>query len=157
MKLDDYLIDQSGYDWSSLLQDLGSLLPRDFTLWMVNRFGELFIIPKDGSVHMVDVGGGKIERIANDREDFAERIDVADNANQWLMIPLVDECFSAGLVLRHGQCYSFKQPPLLGGDYTIDNVEVSDLAIHYSILGQIYEQTKDLPDGTSVNVKLGDE
>lgn len=53
------------YDWGSLLQDLGSLLPRDCTLWMVNRFGDLFIIPNDGSVQMVDVGGGTIERITS--------------------------------------------------------------------------------------------
>jgi hypothetical protein len=40
-ELHEYLIDQSGKDWSASLKGWGSVLPASCTLWLVNRFGDL--------------------------------------------------------------------------------------------------------------------
>lgn len=120
MDIDDYLIDQVGKDWTALLRDWMPPLPSSFTLWLVNRFGDAFVVA-NGS---------------------------ADN---WLMIPLVDECRSAGMQLGPNQCFGFKIPPVLGGKYQLSNIEPTDLTVHYSFLAEIYKQTKDLPDGTPIN------
>jgi hypothetical protein len=150
MDVHDYLIDQSGKDWPELLSGWSDALPPSFTLWLVNRFGDVFTIFEDGSVHMLDVGIGAVERIADNRDHFADQIDVGDNANNWLMIPLVDQCVAAGLTLADNQCYGYKIPPLLGGQYSVENVEPTDLSVHYSLLADIFRQTKDLPDGTRI-------
>ena len=81
---------------------------------------------------MLDVGAGAVERIAENRDHFADRIDVGDNANNWLMIPLVDQCVAAGLTLTENQCYGFKIPPILGGQYSVENFEPTDLSVPYS-------------------------
>lgn len=88
MDVHDYLIDQSGKDWSELLSDWSGVLPSSFTVWLVNRFGDVFIVFEDGSVHMLDVGIGAIKRVADDRDHFATLLDTGDNANNWFMIPL---------------------------------------------------------------------
>jgi Domain of unknown function (DUF1851) len=44
------------------------------------------------------------------------------------MIPLVDQLLAAGVTLKKGECYSFKQPPVLGGDYTVENTCVLPIA-----------------------------
>jgi hypothetical protein len=150
MDVHDYLIDQSGKDWSELLSGWSDILPPSFTLWLVNRFGDVFAVFEDGSIHMLDVSIGAVKRIAEDRDHFADQIDVADNANNWLMIPLVDQCVAAGLTLAHNQCYGYKIPPLLGGQYSVENFELTDLSVHYSLLADIFTQTKDLPDGTRI-------
>jgi hypothetical protein len=75
-----------------------------------------------------------------------------ENANDWLMIPLTDACVAAGLTLGTNQCYSFKNPPILGGEYAVDNIWPADLAVHYSFQADICRQAKDLPDGTKVEV-----
>ena len=105
----------------------------------------------DDTVHMLDVGGATLEQVADDRDHFATIIDEGENANNWLMIPLVDKCVAAGLHLSSGQIYSYKTPPILGGDYTVDNAEICDLEVHFSVLGQIQNKIKDLPDGTKVD------
>ena len=66
------------------------------------------------------------------------------------MIPLVDACREAGMTLSAGQCYSYKVPPVLGGPYQVSNVEPTDIAVHYSVLADIYRQTKNLSNGTRV-------
>ena len=154
MNLHDYIIDHRQVDWSTVLRGWAWLLPPTLTVWIMNRFGDLFIVPGDGAVHMLDVGGGTFQKVAESRDDFANKLDEGDNANQWLMIPLIDRLVSSGLTLREGQCYSYKQPPVLGGGYTVENTCVLPIAEHYSAYGSIHEQIKDLPDGAHVVIKV---
>jgi len=152
MSIRDYLIERSGKDWKNLLADWAEVLPREFTVWLVNRFGDLFIVLEDGSVHMLDVGKGTLRRMADDRDKFCDELDRDDNAADWLMTGFVDQCVAAGLVLGPNQCDGYKLPPLFGGEYTIANVFPIDLREHYSVLGDMHRQTKDLPDGTRVKL-----
>ena len=152
MDINDYLIDQAGKDWADLLSGWSEALPPSFTLWLVNRFGDIFFVSDDGAVHLLDVGRCVVERLAESRDDFIAQIDLADNADGWLMIPLVDQCVSEGLVLSTSQCYGYKVPPILGGEYNTQNFEPTDLSVHYSFLGDIFAQTKDLPDGTAIRI-----
>src|ERR671914_503127 len=114
MFLHDYIIDHRNLDWPFLLREWTWLVPSTFTVWIMNRFGDLFMVLDDGTVQMLDVGGGTLEKVARSRDDFADKLDEGDNANQWLMIPLIDRLVARGLMLRDGQCYSYKQPPVLG-------------------------------------------
>jgi hypothetical protein len=53
VNINDYLITQTGKNWPDLLSGWREALPENFTLWMVNRFGDLFTVHEDGSVHML--------------------------------------------------------------------------------------------------------
>lgn len=152
MNLNDYLLATPGIDWSNVLRDWAPPLPGSFTVWFVNRLGDVFVVLEDGSVHMLDVGAGRLTRCAASRDDFATLIDVGDNADQWLAIALVDRCRAAGMSLAANQCYGFKVPPMLGGGYDVDNLEPTDLHVHYGLLADIHRQTKDVPDGTPIRV-----
>lgn len=141
MDINDYLLDRGESDWTALLADWHWILPTRFTLWLVNRYGDLFLIlPDDGSICMLDVGAGTLRRIARDREHFDALLREGNNASEWLMIPLVNDCVAAGLILPPGHCYGFKQAPALGGEYLPENTEVVDLYTHYSTLGQLHAQ-----------------
>lgn len=150
MDLNDYLIPQAGKDWKALLSGWLEILPRSFTLWMVNRFGDLFVVLDDDSVLMLDVGIGRLKRLANSRGHFTALMDVGDNANNWLMIPLVKACVASGMILGPNQCYGYDIPPILSGRYEVGNVSPTDLAVHYAFLADIYRQTRNLPEGTPV-------
>lgn len=155
MDINDYLIDQRGKNWPEMLSGWVGTIPESFTLWLVNRFGDAFLVLDDGSVHLLDVGAGSFTRLADSRQHFAELLDTGENANSWLMIPLVDECARSLPALRENQCYGFKVPPMLGGGHSLENVEPLDLAIHYSLLAQIHKRTKELADKTPIRgVKL---
>src|SRR5688500_12913200 len=115
MSLSDYLIDQHGHDWGAILAEWVWLLPFDLTIWMVNRFGDLIFVPEDGTVQFLDIGAGSLMQLANSREDFFTQVALADNADNWLLISLTDECVAAGLTLGPGQCYTFKVAPVFDG------------------------------------------
>lgn len=154
MKLTDYLLDFGGYDWAELLRPWSSLLPSEVTLWMMNRFGDLFVVLSDGSIHMLSVVEDRFERLANDRDDFARRIDEDNNADDWLMIPLVDELVAAGKLLEPGQCYSCGMPPFLGGEFRVGNVIVLPIEYHFGAYGSFHEQLAGVPEGTTIVLKV---
>lgn len=156
MNLSDYILDHSQIDWSKLLRDWLWLVPNSLTVWIMNRFGDLFITLDDGTIHMLCVGGGTFTKIAESRDDFAEKIDIGDNANQWLMIPLVDKMVAAGVLLPEGTCYGYRIPPVLGGDYSVENSAVFSIPEHFSVHASIHLQVKDLPNGTKVVLKVTD-
>lgn len=153
MLIHNYIIDHTDLDWHALLHEWTWLIPPAFTVWIMNRFGDLFIVLEDGSIHMLDVGGGTLRKVAENRADFATRIDDTDNANEWLMIPLIDRLVSQGVTLAGGRCYSYKVPPVLGGTYTVENVSMLPIVEHYGAYGSIHRQIMNLPDGAEVILK----
>jgi hypothetical protein len=146
----DYLIDQNGIDWPKALATWSWLVPPEFTLWLVNRFADLFIVLPNNTVHMLDVGVGTLTKVADSRDEFATKIDEDNTMNQWLMVPLVDRLVAAGVVLHPGQCYGFKVPLVLGGDYTVENIASMTLLDYLGAYGSIHEQLRDVPEGTQV-------
>jgi hypothetical protein len=79
---------------------------------------------------------------------------VGDNANIWLMIPLIDQLNATGLQLNEGRCHSFLTPPILGGEYSVKNTVTLPITEHYGVYASIHDQIKDLPDGTRVIIKV---
>jgi len=98
MDVMDYLIDTEDKDWEELLSAWRFLLPKTFNVWLVNRVGDVFAVFEDGSVHMLDVGRGTLERVADNCDQFVTRIDQDDHANTWMMVSLVNACVKAGRI-----------------------------------------------------------
>jgi hypothetical protein len=151
--IDDYLINQAGIDWSAVLSTWHWLVPKEFTIWFVNRIGDLFLVLDDGTVHMLDVGGGTLQKVADSRDDFKAKIDEGENANEWLAIPLIIRLVAAGVTLKPKECYAFKQLPILGGDYIVENFAPMAIADYLGAYGSIHEQLQCVPDGTKVVLK----
>ena len=153
MNIHDYLIDQTGLDWQSLLEEWHWLLPPQFRVWLLTRTGDLFIAVPDGSIQMLDVGAGKLQQVSKSRDEFCTKIDAADVANDWLMIPIVDQLVASGVLLNPGQCYSFRQLPTLGGTYKAENRMVFPIPEHFGGWGSVQRQISNLPDGSEVVIK----
>jgi len=154
MNINDYLIDHLTFDWATTLADWKWLLSTEFSVWLMNKYGDLFLIADDGAILFFDVSNGTLERVADNRDDFSRKLDEDDNANVWLMILLIDQLTAAGTGLDEGRCYSFLTPPVLGGEYTVKNTVTLPITEHYGVYAAIHEQIKDLPDGAQVVIKV---
>jgi hypothetical protein len=150
----DHQIDHQKFNWATLLADWHWLLPTEFSVWLMNKFGDLVLIADDETIIFFDVGNGTLEQVADNRDDFCQKVDADDNANVWLMISLIDQLAATGLHLDEGRCYSFLIPPILGGAYSVQNTVTLPIPEHYGVYASIHEQIKDTPDGTPVVLKI---
>lgn len=117
---------------------------------MVNRFGDLFIRLDDSTIHHLDIGAGTLRRVAATCDEFCAICDDPEQANFFLMVPLVDELVAAGCALGPGECYSYRLAPAFEGTFTPENVVVRRIADHYNIFGPQHLLTKNIPDGTPI-------
>lgn len=144
-------------DWQWLLGSRRWLIGRRRRLpILVCALGDAFVQDvDDGSVHLLDTGAGVLERVADSAEAFRGLLRQPDFVASNFRSSAAAELRDGGRVLAPGQVWGFIHPPALGGTYRVDNYEPTDMVVHFSIQGQIHQQIKDLPPGTSISsIKL---
>lgn len=154
MDINDYIISQDGLKLPEMITDWHWMLPSSFEIWIINRFGDLILALDDGKISLLDTGAGRLDPLADSKDHFADLADDPKKFAEWFLVDAVDEMVDAGHTLEHRQCYSYQLPPGLGGAYSIENYMVTDLHVHLSVHGQIFEKTKDIPDGTPIKFKV---
>jgi hypothetical protein len=116
-----------------------------FDVYRITAFGNLFLLDRAARVHRLEVSRGTFDLIADSVERFEQKLGDVGNRRLWLLPFLVELLRRDGVVLKPGQCYSFKHPVHLGGGAFAENVEISDLLVHVSFLGQLHRQTTAAP------------
>lgn len=54
------------------------------------------------------------------------------------------------LPVRSADCVGYRVPLFLGGKDTVENLEVIDLEVYWSVCGQLRQGTRTLPAGASI-------
>ena len=148
-------VDFQKHGADDLLQDWRWLLGDSMRLLLVSAIGDMFLADSSGQVFWLDAGSGRLQKIAASIDQFQQLRQQRQNADQWFIPQLIVDLINSGVRLAPGQCYSYKKPPILGGEIEPSNFEPTDLSVHFSILGQIHRQVKDLPPGTKIqNIKI---
>ena len=145
----------SNHSPAALLSEWRWLLGDAYQIVLISSLGDMFLTDASGAIHWLDVGAGRLTEIASSFDEFQQLRQQPANAAEWFVPQLVGGILLTGVRLGPGECFSYKVPPVLGGQMEPSNFEPADLAVHFSILGQIHQQIKDLPDGTSIGeIKL---
>jgi hypothetical protein len=62
-----------------------------------------------------------------------------------------------GVAPKLNECVGYKVPSFFGGKDVLENMELSDLDVYWTLMQQLIRQTSDLPPGTPIaNFELKD-
>lgn len=122
------------------------------SVYMITVFGDIFYIGKDEGIYWLQSDCGDLVKVAENIEQFQKFLLDENKFDEWFLPQLVENLVNAGKILKENQIYSYKIFPVIGGEYTIDNIEPTDISVHFALSSQICEQIKELPDGTKVNI-----
>jgi hypothetical protein len=129
-----------GYDW----------LGRQFALDSI-RTQERVDGAGDQLVLLLEPGTGQVLEVALGFEAFHEQL--ADLREPALAAGFFGEWADANpalIPLKHTECVGYRVPLFLGGADTIENLEVIDLDVYWSLCGQLRQGTRRLPPGSSI-------
>lgn len=125
-----------GFDW----------LGRQFALDAARRAGE------EPLVIMLEPGTGEAREIPASFSSFHNE-ELTEYANE----ALASEFFRAweqarpgSLPLAHSECVGYQVPLFLGGADAVENLEVIDLDVYWTICGQLLQGTRRLPAGATI-------
>ena len=159
LTLNDLTVSFSHLPRETLLEDWVWPIGTERFPILITALGDAFVQDAvDGSVHLLSAGAGTCSRVTDDvatfRERLLDRAFVLDN-----FVPgIVADLRNSGRPLAQGQLYSYRVPPALGGEYSADNLEPTDISVHFSILGQINQRARKLPEVTEISgVQFSDD
>ncbi len=133
--------------WHWCLADMNAIV-------MMSCIGDLFLLGDDKSVYWLQTDSGTLTKVSDSIEQFQQYLIEEDKLDNWLLPSLVQQLTDAGKLLKENEVYSYLKPPFLGGAYSVENLQPTDISVHFAFTGQICEQIKDLPDGTKINIKF---
>jgi len=119
----------------------------------LTKFGEVFFSQPDGKIGMLQVSGFQYQVVAKDKTDFQEWLVDPDKMLEWFLAPLLDQLESSGRTLGPDHCFSFITPLGLQGRLATDNVMIIPIREHFGCWGEVFQQIKDMPDGSRVVLK----
>jgi len=141
----------NNYSQADLLSEWRWLLDTSYQIVLVSSLGDLFLADAAGRIHWLDAGAARLTEVAASLDEFQQLRQQPVHATEWFATQMVGDLLQSGLRLARGQCFSYKVPPMLGGAWEAANFEPTDLSVHFSILGQVCRQVRDLPEGTPVS------
>jgi hypothetical protein len=134
---------------ASLLEDWRWLLGPELSLLQATIFGDLILKSPDGHVHWLDTGSAALQEIGTSDAEGVERL--CEHPAIFFPVSTLLELRALGWKPSTGQVYSWRQPPMLGGSETVDNVDLVSLNVHLSNLGRTAFAIKDLPVGAKID------
>lgn len=141
---DNITIPFTNLDLINLYSQWDWLLVDTFKPILMSTFGDLFFSKKDNRVYFLDTLTGSVELISNSINEFETFINNIKNQEKYLQSILVQLLREKNMVLDKAQCYYHKVPPILGGSYETSNIEIINLSIGLSMLGQMHKKLKEV-------------
>jgi hypothetical protein len=118
----------------------------------ITVLGDLFLIGKDDGIYWLQSDFGELTKVAKNNLQFQKLLFDEEKLDEWFLPGLVEKLINAGKILKKNEIYSYKILPVLGGDYSVENIKPTDISVHFAFCGDICEQIKDLPNGTKINI-----
>lgn len=102
-------------------------------------------------VLLLEPGAGEAMQIPVSIIDF-HNDELVNHTNDALAVNFFNEWRSqTNLAIGYYQCVGYKVPLFLGGDDTVDNLELLDMDVYIDICGQLRNKTKELPNGMTIS------
>ena len=152
-KLADLVINSQDIDLEDIYSCWQWRLQGPKGLVLISKLGDImFLVGMDDCIYWLQTDSGDLTKVADNREHFEQLLQEDENLDQWFLPALLDKLHIAGKSLGKNQVYSYKKMPVIGGEYSIENMDPVDISVHFAFSGQICEQIQNLPDGTKVKI-----
>ncbi len=149
----DLTVNFEHLDRSALIEDWSWLVGSSLPI-LITSLGDAFLENESGEIFWLITGSAELEKVAESYEEFQEKLHDDALVYDWFLVSIVAKLKEQGTALEPGKLYGFKQLPILGGKYEVENFELTDIEVYFAMTGQMNFQIKDLPEGTKINFKV---
>lgn len=113
-------------------------------------FGDVFLEDNDG-IWFLDTIDGTLRREWDSRASLLADLETTEGQDRFLLGGLALAAHSQGIELAPNEVFDFVKPPILGGEFSIDNIQPMDFVVKINIAGQLINQVRQLPPGTKIS------
>lgn len=123
-------------------------VPENSEFLDMTPFGDFFVKSSAGKYFLYSLTNGEIEDVSELIEEHGLPPVSIELGEEWYQLDAHAVLLEEGLVLDDNQCFGFKQPIFMGGEYSPDNIEVVDIASYSRAVHKLVEQVKKASEST---------
>ena len=116
--------------------------------------GDLFYLDEAARVCRLDTGAAEYELVAESMAEFDSLFRDSKRMGEVCLLSIVRAFEAAYGPLPEDHCLGFTTLPVFGGAYSAENRYVISVSEHASFPGDLHRQIRDLPDGTTIRLKV---
>ncbi len=136
----DLAISCERLDCEPLLVDWRWIVPEDAKPLMIGIFGDWIFGAPDGSLWHLDLLEGQFTQIALNSDEFNAKKREEQHRNDWFGANWADIALAEGMTPNDDECLGWKIAPVLGGPFSIENIQVYSLRVYQSVTGQLFKR-----------------
>ncbi|WP_208855305.1 T6SS immunity protein Tdi1 domain-containing protein [Aquipseudomonas alcaligenes] len=134
------LIPASQYDTSVLLAEWQWLTPKTDTPLFISIFGDWVFGNPNGSLWVLSLLKGTYEQVAANSNEYNTLNKSAEWIDQTFIASWQSIAAGHGLIPEPNQCLGWKVHPLLGGSFEPANLQLFNMSVYQSLMGQLHRQ-----------------
>ena len=146
-------------DWNATVEAAFPAFKGKLTCFGVDWLGRIFALDSGRQVSrrfgvtIFEPGSGQALMVPCDIEMFHD-IELVDRGDAALAETFFDQWIQVGGGgPSYCQCVGYKRPLFLGGADTVENLELTDLDVYWTISAQLISKLRGVTPGTSVKIK----
>ena len=136
------MIEASKFDAPALLEEWKWLVPKTDTPLFLSALGDWVFGHPDGSLWALSVLEGTYERVAANSTEYNRLNKSAEWLESTFVAGWLPIAAGNGLEPGDGQCVGWKLHPLLGGKFEVANLQLFDMRVYQSLMGQLHRQLR---------------
>ena len=119
---------------------------------LITACGDVFVEDLvDKTIHFLDISAPELSPVADSATALEALFANPSFVGTFLHPERVALLRDQGLRLKKDQVYSFCTPLSLGGEVTVENTEITDVDVHFSLTGQVERQLADVAAGDAIS------
>lgn len=140
--------------WHRLVSGCFTKLRGEFDLVGYDWMGRCFAVDRregegEGLVVLLDIATIDIYYIERDLVSFLNET-ISSQSEASLEVSRYQAWLKSRGPVGPMECAGYRIPLFLGGEDSLDNMEVSDMEVYWDMTDQLWEAVKDLPEGTKI-------
>jgi hypothetical protein len=133
------------FEMQNLIVDIQNIDPEDIcSCWqwrlqgqkgiiLISKLGDMFMQGEDDCIYWLQTDSGDLTKVADSIEHFEHLLSFDENLDNWFLPGLVERLVQSGKVLKQTEVYSYKVLPVIGGEYSIDNIEPTACTLPFPV------------------------
>src|SRR5258708_35202477 len=107
---------------------------------MIGIFGDCIFGAPDGSHWHLDLLEGQFRQVARDSTVFNAKKREEKYRDEWFGANWANIALENGFTPNRDECFGWKVAPVLGGPFSVENIQVFSLIVYQSLNGQLFRQ-----------------
>lgn len=137
-ELPPFMTAASEFDTEALLEFWRWRVPTSATPLFISVFGDWVFGAPDGSIWSLSVLEADYRQIASDSAEYNRLKSSFDWMEENFIAGWQEIAQRHGLTPTPGQCLGWRRHPILGGKFQPDNLQLFDMVVYQSIMGQLH-------------------